>query len=137
MRVILSASMLALGCGGEAKLDKLPNNSANVAVNVERAKARAALVKKDHKAIAAKAVERIRRAAHEDFGPNAAATAVITADEKNVKVLGDERWQVTGHYAGQDEDGKEFTAPFTVSLQILMYSLYADGFELSERTYKK
>ena len=138
MRMILTASLLALGCGGgEAKLDKLPNNSANVAVNVERAKARVVLIKKDFKLMAEKAADRMRRMAHENFGSNAAKTAVITTNEKNVKVVGDERWLVTGQYAGKDQDGKEFTAPFTVSLQILMYSLYADGIEMDERTYKK
>jgi hypothetical protein len=136
MRIIPAAIVLSMGCGGESKLDKLPNSSANVAANVERAKARVALIKKDFKLIADKAVDRMRRAAHEDFGSKAAEEAVITADEKNVKVLGDERWQVTGQYSGKDEEGKSFVAPFTVNLQILMYSLFASDIELNERKYQ-
>ena len=94
------------------------------------------LIKKDFKVIADKAVERMRRAAHEDFGSKAAEEAVITADEKNVKVLGEERWQATGRYSGKDEKGMNFVAPFTVNLQILMYSLFASDIELSERKYQ-
>jgi len=139
MRTILAASLLGIGCGGggEAKLERLPNNRSNVAENVERAKARVALIKKDSKAIADKAVERMRHMAIEHFGRKAGDTAVITADASNVKVVGDDIWKVTGQYAGLDEDGREFVAPFTATLQILMYSLYASGIELSERTYKK
>lgn len=117
-------------------IDKLPNNAANVARNVERAKARVAAVKKDRKAIAAKAVERMRRAAHEDFGAKAAADAEITAHEADVTVVNDESWTVTGRYSGRDQHGKEFVAPFNVSLQIIFYSLYASDIQLSERTYK-
>jgi hypothetical protein len=136
MRFIPAAVVLSMGCGDDAKLDKLPNTRANVAANVERAQARVALLKNDFKAMAAKAVDRMRRAAHESFGSKAANEAVITAEEKNVKVLGDERWLVTGQYSGQDEQGKSFVAPFTVKMQILMYSLFASDVELSERTYQ-
>ena len=62
---------------------------------------------------------------------------MITAEAKNVKVLGDESWQVTGQYDGHDEKGKRFVAPFTVNLQILFYSLYASDIELSDRTYHR
>ena len=135
MRFLPAAVALSLGCGGEASLDKLPNSAANVAANVERAKARVALIKNDFKAIAAKAVGRMRRAAHENFGSKAAKEAVITAEEKDVKVLGEERWQVTGQYSGEDEMGKSFVASFTVNLHIMLYSLFASDIKLSERTY--
>ena len=136
MRIIVATGVLFVGCGGgEAKLERLPNTHANLAVNIERAKARVARVKKDPKAIAEKAVQRMRQAAHEDFGSKAASAAVITADEKNVKVLSDDSWQVMGQYDGHDQEGKRFVAPFTVNLQIMFYSLYADGVELSDRTY--
>jgi len=60
----------------------------------------------------------------------------LTAAESGIKVQNEKKWDVSGSYAGLDKNGNAFTAPFTVTLEIIGGKLNTNVAELKKRTYK-
>jgi hypothetical protein len=128
MRFILLTAFLAIGCGG----DKAAQQERRVADE----RALAAAVAKDRPALVKRAVADMRKMLEREFGAKNGAAAVIAADESGIKDFGGDKWDVNGTIEGLDKDGRAFTAPFTVTLQILQGKLNTNVVELKRRTYK-
>jgi hypothetical protein len=138
MRWILATALLAVGCGADRKAEaerRAAEKQELTAAAVAAAKAKAQAVDKDRPALVARAIADMRRLGKNEFGDSAAAAAVITADESGIKVQNEKKWDVNGVYAGADKNGKRFTAPFTVTLEIIGGKLNTNVAELKKRTY--
>ena len=139
MRMILAGSLLAisllflvytvLSMGGDSR-------DAKIATQEAAAKAKVVAIRKDRPALVARAVDEMRRAATDNFGKKEAEAAVISADLTSIKDHDGDKWVVTGKYEGADKGGKQFTAPFSVTLQVLFYSLQVTDVRMQNRTYK-
>lgn len=128
MRFLLASSLLVVGCGGDSR-------SARIAKEEAAAKAKVVAIRNDRPALVSRAVDEMRKSATYNIGQKEAEAAVITADVSGIKDHDGDRWVVSGRYEGHDEGGKRFTAPFTVTLQVLFYSLHVADVQMKERQY--
>jgi hypothetical protein len=143
MRLAMAALVLiAVGCDSEkAKREKaykeaLASWGDNVGKKEQADQAKVDAIKKDRKGMATKAVEQMRKAAAENYGKKAADEARITADEASIKDLGDGRFEVAGTYEGRDRSGREFKAPFTATVGILVDRLILTDLKIKEKVFK-
>lgn len=128
MRFLLASSLLVVGCGGDSR-------SAKIAKDEAVAKAKVVAIRSDRPALIDRAVNEMRKSATYNIGQKEAEAAVITADESGIKDHEGDRWVVSGKYEGHDKGGKRFTAPFSVTLQVLFYSLHVTDVQMKERQY--
>lgn len=128
MRFLLASSLLVIGCGGDARSEKIAKEEAV-------AKAKVVAIRNDRPALVDRAVSEVRKSATYNIGQKEAEAAVITADESGIKDHDGDRWVVSGKYEGHDKVGKRFTAPFSVTLQVLFYSLHVTDVQMKERQY--
>jgi len=136
MRMILAVAFCTFGCGGETSKRETAAPAPNPIDSFEDArKERIEAIRKDRAGLVREAVNHVRRSAAASFGIEAAKAAKITADESGVKDHGPEKWKVEGTYAGEDEIGRRFTAPFTVTLGVVSTEISSDDVELGERKY--
>ena len=139
MRFILTGLLLAIcllflivtvrGIGGDPR-------DAKIATQEAAAKAKVVAIRNDRPALVTRAVTEVRKAAAEDFGKKEADDAVISCDLSCIKDKNGDCWVVTGNYEGKDVVGKQFTAPFSVTMQVLFYSLHVTDVHMQNRTYK-
>jgi hypothetical protein len=130
MRFVLASSLLVVGCGGDARSDRIAKQEA-------AAKAKVVAIRKDRPALVDRAVDEVRKSATNNFGEKEAEAAVITADVSGIKDHDDDRWVVSGKYEGRDKVGRRFTAPFSVSLQVLFYSLHVTDVQMNDPEYNE
>ena len=149
MRFMLSWTVVLAGCGGDdakvaVKLDP-PKPSMATDDPAKKAQddvkhkadvaAKAEAIRKDRPRLSKEAVQRMRANAAREFGFDAVATAQIQVQENGLKDLGGDRWEVSGTYHGEDKDGKLFTAPFVVEMEIVDGNLKTKRPVLKDRTY--
>ncbi len=90
----------------------------------QRAKTDAELVaKKSPEAVKNRAIEEIRRAAATRFGADVATDASITANLTDVKVLGGDNWEVTGHLSGPGKPGEALDVNWVMRIRFQLNEL--------------